>query len=159
MAVEAPLSKFKKNNFKIYIGVAVLFAVIFAYDGYLSKYEWSGRHSFYEGHVKDGKPDDTMRFNQIAPILLVVLVVLLAGRFWAVKNRKLLADESQLVIDGTEKISYDTIQKIDKTYFDSKGYFVITHKDKDGKETNRKLSDRTYDNLAAILNELVAKIS
>ena len=53
----------------------------------------------------------------------------------------------------------DAIQKIDKTYFDSKGYFIITHKDQNGREVNRKLSDRNYDNLGAVLDHLVAKIT
>ena len=159
MAIEAPMSKFKKNNFKIAIFACVVFAIIFAYDGYLSRYEWSLRRSFYEKHVKDGKPDDTMIFNRTAPFCLVAIAALLALRLRAIKDKKLLADEKQLIINDKEKISYDSIQKIDKTFFSSKGYFVITYKDKDGTEVNRKISDRTYDNLAAILDELTAKIS
>jgi len=159
MAIEAPVSKYRKTNLKIYIAVCIIFAVVFAYDGYLSKYEWSRRHSFYEKHVKDGQPDETMIFNQIIPIVLAAAAVGLAARLRAVKDKKLLADENELVISGREKISYDSIQKIDKTHFESKGFFIITYKDNDKREVNRKLSDRTYDNLAAVLDELVAKIS
>lgn len=159
MAIEAPVSKYRKTNLKIYIAVCIIFAFVFAYDGYLSKYEWSRRHSFYEKHVKDGQPDETMIFNQITPIVLAAAAVGLAARLRAVKDKKLLADENELVISGREKVSYDSIQKIDKTHFSSKGYFIIAYKDKDGTEINRKLSDRTYDNLAAVLDELVAKIS
>ena len=159
MPIEAPLSKYKKNNLKIYIVVCIIFTIIFAYDGYLSKYEWSLRRSFYKEHIKDGQPDDTMIFNRIAPIFLVILVAALAGRFYTIKNRKLLADENELIINNKEKISYDSIQKIDKTHFDSKGFFLITYKDKTGGEINRKLSVRNYDNLAAIVDKLVAKIS
>jgi hypothetical protein len=159
MAVEAPISKSKKTNLKIYTAACVIFAVVLAYDGYLSKYQWSYRRSFYEKHTKDGRPDDTMRFNQIAPIFLVALAAVLMGRFWAVKDKKLLADENELVISDKEKISYGSIQKIDKTHFDSKGFFTITYKNKNGSEANCKLSDRTYDNLAAVLDKLVAKIS
>lgn len=159
MAIEAPISKSKKNNLKIYIVACIVFAIVFAYDGYLSKYQWSHRRSFYEKHVKEGQPDDTMIFNQTAPIFLVVLAAVLIARFWAIKDKKLLADENELIISDKERISLDCIQKIDKTHFDSKGFFLITYKNKDGREVNRKLSDRTYDNLAAILDELVAKIS
>ena len=159
MAIEAPISKSKKNNLKIYAVACIVFAIVFAYDGYLSKYQWSHRRSFYEKHVKEGQPDDTMIFNQIAPIFLVVLTAVLIGRFWALKDKKLLADEKELVISDKEKISLDSIQKIDKTNFDSKGYFIITYKGKDGSEINRKISDKTYDNLAAILDKLVAKIN
>jgi hypothetical protein len=159
MAIEAPVSKFRKNNLKVYAAACIIFAVIFAYDGYLSKYQWSHRSDFYERHVKDGRPDDMMIFNQKTPILLVALAAVLMGRLWTLKNKKLLADENELIISNKEKISYDSILKIDKTGFDSKGFFIITYKNKDSSEVNRKISDKAYDNLAAILDKLVAKIS
>jgi hypothetical protein len=159
MAIEAPISKFRKNNLKVYIAACIVFAVIFAYDGYLSKYQWSHRSDFYERHVKDGRPDDMMIFNQKAPILLIALAAVLMGWLQTLKNKKLLADENELIISNKEKISYDSILKIDKTGFDSKGFFIITYKNEDGSEVNRKISDKNYDNLAAILDKLVAKIS
>jgi hypothetical protein len=159
MAAEAPLSKHKKNNFKIYIGVCIVLGAVFAYDGYLSKYQWSHRLSFYEDHVKDGKADDTMMFNRIAPIFLVAAAGALALRLRVVRDKKLLADENELIISQNEKIPYDSVQKIDKTYFQSKGFFSITYKNADGRLVTRKLNDRNYDNLAAVLDEVVAKIS
>ena len=159
MAIEAPYAKYNKTNFKIAIVGCTIFAIIFAYDGYLSKYQWSLRHSFYEKHVKEGQPDDTMIFNQKAPFVLAAIAVIAAVRFWTLKDKKLLADENELIISNKEEISYDSIQKIDKTYFKSKGFFIITHKNNEGREVNRKLSNKTYDNLTAILDELVAKIS
>ncbi len=159
MVIEAPLGKYKKNNLKIYIAVCVIFAVVFAYDGYLSEYEWSHRRSFYEKHIKDGRPDDTMIFNQKAPIFLGVAAVALGIRLWAIKNRKLIADENELVVSDRQKIPYDSIEKIDKTLFEKKGLFVITYKDENGGEVNLRLSDKTYDNLAAVLDHVVAKIS
>jgi len=159
MAIEAPYSKHNKTNFKIGFVLCIVAAIIYAYDGYLSKYEWSLRRSFYEEHVKDGKPDFDMVFNQKSPFVFVALAAVLTAWFRARRNKKLLADENELVISAKEKISYDSIQQINKTYFDKKGFFVITYKDKDGKEVRRKLNDRTYDNLAAILEHLVAKIS
>lgn len=160
MAIEAPISKYKKTNFKIYIAACIIFAVVFAYDGYLSKYEWSRRRSFHEKHIKDGRPDATMIFNQITPILLAAAAIGLGARLWALKDKKLVADESELMISNREKISYDSIQKIEKTHFDpTRGYFIVTYKNKEGNEVNRKISSKTYDNLAAILEKLVAKIS
>jgi len=159
MAIEAPYSKYSKTNFKIGIVLCLGAAIIYAYDGYLSKYEWSLRRSFYEEHVKDGKPDFDMAFNQKSPFAFVGLAAVLTAWFWVRKNKKLLADENKLIINNKKSISYDSIEKIDKTYFDKKGFFVMTYKDKGGKEVRRKLNDRTYDNLAAILEHLVAKIS
>ncbi len=159
MTIEAPVSKYKKTNFKIYIAVCIVLAVVFAYDGYLSRYEWSLRRSFYEEHVEEGKPDDTMIFNQKAPIFLVAIAALLAARFWTAKDKKLLANENELIISDKERIPYDSIQKIDRTRFKSKGSFIVTYRNNDGREVNRKFSDRAYDNLAVVLEHLVAKIS
>ncbi|MFB0555209.1 MAG: hypothetical protein ACETWQ_18020 [Phycisphaerae bacterium] len=159
MTIEAPYSKYSKNNFIIGIVLFLAMAIIFAYDGYLSKYEWSLRRSFYEEHVKDGKPDFDMVFNQKSPFVFVGLAAVIAAWFWARKNKKLLADENELIISDKKRISYDSIAKIDKTYFDKKGFFVITYKIEGDREVNYKISDRQYDNLAAILERLVAKIS
>jgi len=153
MAVEAPLSKCKKTNFIIYIVVCIAFAIWFAYDGYYSE-------KFREKHTDaNGVPDSTLVFNQKSPPFFVAAAVLLAAYLFAVRNRRVVADENELIISAKEKISYDSIQKIDKTHFESKGYFIITYKNKNAGEVNRKLTDRTYDNLAAILNHLVEKIS
>ncbi len=161
MAIEAPISKFKKNNFRILIAVCLLMAIVFAYDGYLSKYEWSKRYSFYEEHVidNDGKPTSTMVFNQKSPPFFTGAAVLFWAYLLAIKNKKLIADETELVFSDRSRISYGSIQKIDKTHFEKKGIFVLTYKNGNGKEIDRKLSDRTYDNLGAILDHLVAQIS
>jgi hypothetical protein len=159
VSIEAPLSKYKRTNFKIYAAACLIFAAVFAYDGYLSKYEWSRRRSFYDKHVQEGKADDTMRFNQFAPIVLVVFVVILSVRFRALKSRKLLAEEKGLVIDGKEKIPYDSIESIDKTHFKTKGHFTVVYKDKGGGKMRRRFSDRMYENLGAILDHLVEKIT
>jgi hypothetical protein len=153
MALEAPISKARKSNLKIYTGFCLVFAVVFAYDGYLSKYEWSRRRSFYEEHVIDGKADDKMIFNQVAPFFLAAGAVGFVVRLRTIRDKKLTADENELLINGAEKIPYESLQKIDKTHFESKGFFVLTYKDEQGREVDRKLSDRNYDNL------LVAKIS
>lgn len=161
MAIEAPLSKYKKKTFIIWIVVCLSFTALFLYDGYLSKYKWSMRYSFYEEHVlkKGGKPDDTMVWNQKwLPIICFGAAVLLGAYLLAVRNKKLVADENELVFSAKEKISYNSIEKIDKTNFGSKGYFIITYKDKSGSEVSRKISDRNYDNLSAVLDHLVTKI-
>ncbi|MGB2808197.1 MAG: hypothetical protein WBC22_10675 [Sedimentisphaerales bacterium] len=159
MAIEAPISKFRKNGLILWMVVCIGVAIIFAYDGYLSKYEWSLRHSFYEKHFKDGQPDDTMVFNQKSPFIFIGGAALLGAYLFTIRNKKLIADENELIISDKERISYDSIQAIDKTYFKSKGRFVITYKDKNGREANLKISDRKFDNLEPVLDHLVAKIT
>jgi hypothetical protein len=161
MAIEAPISKYKKKGLIVYIAVCIGVAIIFAYDGYLSKYKWSMRYSFYKKHVidNDGKPTSTMKFNRRSPPFFIGAAVLMGAYLYVIKNKKLIADENELIISDKEKIAYDSIQKIDRTYFKAKGHFIITYKDKNGRETNYKLSDRKYDNMEAVLEHLVAKIT
>ncbi|MHC4395382.1 MAG: hypothetical protein ACYS1A_06965 [Planctomycetota bacterium] len=160
MAVEAPISKFKKTNLKIYICACVVGAIIFGYDGYLSKYEWSKRHNFYKKNVIDngGKPTSTMSFNRKSPPVFAGAAILLGAYLFLIRNKKLVADENALVL-SKYSIAYDSIEKIDKTHFDSKGFFIVTYKDVNGNDADCKISNRTYDNLAAVLEHLVAKIT
>jgi len=153
MAIEAPISKFKKTNFKIYIAVCIGLAIWCAYDGYFND-KWIKEHT-----DTNGNPEAYLVFNRKAPPYFIGAAVLLGAYLFAIRNKKIIADENELVLSNKKRVPYDSIQKIDKTHFDSKGFFLITYKNKDGREVNRKLSDRTYDNLAAILDELVAKIS
>ena len=161
MALVAPISKYKIKTFRIYIVLCVIVAAVLAYDGYLSKYEWSYRYSFYTKHFidKGNKPDGDMIFNQKAPPYIVGVAVLIGAYLLVIRNRKVVTEDNALVIDGKTSIAYDSVQKIDKTDFDAKGHFTFTYKSPDGKEIDRKISDRDYDNLKAVLDHLVAKIS
>ncbi|MCJ7728960.1 MAG: hypothetical protein MUO27_03655 [Sedimentisphaerales bacterium] len=153
MALIAPLSKYKKKTFIIWMAVLVGFAAYCVYDGYFNE-DFRGKHT-----GRDGKPDGTLAFNQKAPPFLVGVAVLMGAYLFVIRNRKVVAEENGLVIDGKISIAYGSIQKIDKTHFDSKGHFTLTYRGPDGKETDRKLSDKDYDNLQVILDHLVAKIS
>ena len=153
MAIEAPLSKYKRTNFKIYIAVCLALAGWFAYDGYLNK-------SFIDEHTDEqGKAEFALVFNQKAPPFLVGAAVLLGAYFYVIKDRKLVADDDALVVDGKVRIPYDSIESIDKTHFKDKGLFTVIYQESGGPEMRRKLSDRQYDNLEAILDHLVAKIT
>lgn len=152
MAIEAPVSKHGKTNLIIYIAVCIGIAIYCTYDGYFNK-------KFMEKHAPDGVPDATLIFNQKAPPFFIGAAVLLGIRMLLNKKKKLIADENELIFSDKEKIAYDAIQQIDKTDFESKGYFFITYKEENGKETGRKISSRTYDNLKPVLDHLVAKIT
>ena len=153
MAIEAPFSKFRKSNLKIYIVACLAFGAWLAYDGYISE-KFIAKHS-----DEQGVADASLNFNRKAPIALVALVGFFAACHVVVSKRKLVADEKELIISANERIAYDSIEKIDRTYFESKGYFVVTYKDSSGKETDLRISHKKYDNLKAIVDHLVAKIS
>lgn len=152
MAIEAPISKFKKTNFKIYIAVCIVAALWFGYDGYFNE-------KFKEKHTTENGPDTTLVFNQKSPPVFIGIAILFGAYLLVISRKKVLADENELVINTQEKIPYDSIQKIDKTHFSSKGFFIITYKDHNGNESQRKLSKKTYDNLSPVLDHLVEQIS
>jgi len=152
MPIEAPLSKHKKNNLKLYIALCIILAAWFAYDGYYNE-------TFIKKHTDSaGKPESTLTFNRNSPPYLIAFAALLCAYMFAIRNKKLIADETALTA-GALKIPYDSIEKIDKTHFDSNGYFIITYKNQQGIPAALKLSDKTYDNLPAILDTLIAKIT
>jgi hypothetical protein len=133
MAIEAPLSKYKKNDFRIAIAVCIGLAVWCVYDGYFNE-QW------IEEHTKaDGSPNSYLVFNRNAPPYLIGAAVIFGAYLFGIRKRKIVAGESELNINNKEKIPYDSIQKIDKTRFESKGLFIITYKDKTGSEVNVKL--------------------
>ena len=151
MAIVAPISKYKKNTLKIIIAVLVGLAIYCFYDGYFNQ-------KFIEKHTVEGTPNSTLTFNRKAPPFMVGAAVLVGIRLFLIRNKKVTADD-QAIVTCTQTIAYDSIEQIDKTPFDSKGYFVVTYKNEQGDNSQLKLSDRTYDNLPAILDELIAQIS
>jgi len=152
MAVEAPVSKFKKNNFKIYIVMCLVVAIWFAYDGYFNQ-------KFISKHTDEqGQPDSTLVFNRKAPPFFVGAAILLTMYLLVLHSRKIVADEKELVIHGKERIAYDAIEAVDKTHFDAKGFFRLTYRDSRGRTVHRKISDRSYDNLGPLLEHIISKI-
>lgn len=151
MAVEAPISKYKRNNLIIFIVVLLGVGGWFAYDGYFNK-EFIQKHT-----LEDGTFDGSLNFNRKSPPLFVVGALALGAYFLVVKGKKVVADQEGLVVNG-QRIEYDSIEKLNKTHFEKKGYFIITYKSGE-EETELKLSDRTYDSLKAVLEVIVAKMS
>jgi hypothetical protein len=153
MALEAPLSKYKRNSCLIGVVTCLLLGAWFAYDGYVNK-------NFMTKHTTEqGQPDGTLIFNQKSPPFFVLGAVLVGVYWCAIRRRRLVATEDALVVAGRKKIPYDAIEQIDKTHFKTKGLFTITYKSETGRLVQYKLSDRQYDNLEPILDHLVAQIS
>ena len=153
MAIEAPLSRYKRNNFIVYVAACLAAALWFAYDGYLNQ-------SFIEKHTNEqGQADSTLASNRIAPPFLVAGALVLGGYWYAIRNRRLVAAEDALIAAGGKRVPYSVIEQIDRTHFDKKGFFTIIYKDERGDLAQWKLSDRHYDNLGPILEHLAAQIS
>ena len=150
MAIEAPLSSYKKKNILIIAAVLIGVGGWFAYDGYKNE-------DFINKHTVEGVADSTLNFNRKAPPFMIGAGILLGVYFVVIKGKKIVADENTLVA-GSITVDYDTIEKINKTHFDKKGVFTVTYS-QDGQNKELKLSDRTYDNLGAVLDQIVSKIS
>ncbi|MHC5098273.1 MAG: hypothetical protein ACYSOL_09155 [Planctomycetota bacterium] len=150
MAIEAPLSSYKKKNILIIVAVLIGVGAWFAYDGYKNP-------DFIKKHTVDGVADSTLNFNRKAPPFMVGAGILLGIYFVVIKGKKIIADENELIA-GSTTVSYDSIEKINKTHFDKKGFFIVTYS-QGGQNKELKLSDRTYDNLGAVLDQIVSKIS
>jgi hypothetical protein len=152
MAVVAPFARYKKTNLKIYIGLLLIFAVYFYYDGHYGK-------KFIAKHTVNGKPDSSLIFNRTSPPYLFAAAVAIAVYAWTVRNKKIVADDQKLIISENEKISYTSIQSVNKSSYDSKGFFIVDYKDDSGSLQHKIISTRTYDNLDAVLELLVSKIT
>jgi uncharacterized membrane protein YobD (UPF0266 family) len=153
MALTAPLSGYKKKTFIIYAVLCLGLAAWLYYDGHYNQ-------RFIDKHTgKDGLPDKTLVVHLKGPPYLIGAAALLGLYLFTILSRKVVAEDSRFVINDKISIAYDTIQKIDKTHFSSKGFFIITYRGPDGKDIDRKISDRDYDNLGPILDHIVAKIS
>jgi len=156
MNIEAPLSRYKKQN--LIIAMAALFGlgIWFYYDGHYNT-KFIEKHTVVD-ELGQEQPNTTLLFNQKAPPYLFAAGVAVVIYFFVIRNKKVVADDTALYADG-KTIEYGAIEKIDKTHFDRKGFFVMTYKDPQGQNRDLKLSDRTYDNLPAVLDHVVAKIS
>ncbi len=151
MAIVAPLSRYRRNNHLILLAVLVGLASWFYYDGRYNE-------EFITKHTKpDGTPDDTLVINRAAPPYLMIGAVLVVANFVRVRNQRIRVDDEHLSVNALT-IPLSAITQIDKTYFDSKGFFVLSYKT-NGSEKNLKLYARSYDNLSAVLDRLIEELS
>jgi len=152
MAVVAPFAKYKKTNYKIWILILVVAGVWFTWDG-------KKNEKFIARHTKDSKADHTLIFHQKCLPYFIGAAVLVAIYAVIRNGKKIVADEQELILSNNEKIAYSSIESINKTDYQPKGFFVVSYKGQDGQVCQKKISNRDWDNLDAVLDLLVTKIS
>ena len=150
MAVEAVGSKHSRNNGFIVTVVCLVGSIWLAHDG------WLGEYKKTELAKNEGKPTANLYFNRYAPIPLIIIAIIYCIAALRVASRKIVADEDGIKLTSGTEIPYNSIKQIDKGPFQKQGYFTITYNRKD-KDKHLKLSDRKYDNLGLLLDELVQK--
>ena len=148
MAVEASASKFRRNNGFIFAAVCIVGALWFGYDG------WFGSYHDTELENNAGKPTVNLLFNQYVPIPLAAAAGYFLVTSLVASSRKLAADENGLVINGKKTLRYAEMKSIDKRRFEKEGHFTIEY-EQAGKVERLKLSDRKWDNLGVLLDEVV----
>lgn len=150
MAITATYSKHKKSNLQIFIGIMIVAAVWFGYDG--------RNIDFKAKHTVNGQPDSTLVFNQKSPPYFLGGAIALGILLFIVKDKKIVIDNDKITAPD-KTININQIEKVNKTNFSNKGYFVLTYKNDSGGTVDWKISDKTYDNLPAVLDEIIKKIS
>ena len=154
MAIEAPLSRYKKNSLLIAIIALAGFGIWCVYDGYFNETFISENSDPETGEAKG-----TLVFNRKSPPFFFGGALLIGAYWFIIRNRKIVATDSELVVSKTLTIPYDAIQSIDKTHFSEKGYFDIMYQRSDGSEAKARLDDRKNDKLQVILDHLVDQIT
>ena len=150
MAIEATGSKFSRNNNLITAVVCLAAAVWFGYDG------WFGSYHDDQLAKNEGKPTPNLYFNQYAPVPLALVAVFCLVGVAKGPTRRLIADDQGLTLPCGTQIPYGNINKIDKRLFEKSGHFTIEYRHNDATE-ELKLSDRKYDNLGLLLDEIIRK--
>jgi hypothetical protein len=156
MTIEAPLSRYTKQNLLIAVAALIGLGIWFYYDGYHN--ETFIKKNTTVDEQGNERPNSTLAFNQKAPPFMIAAGIGIAVYFFVVRGKKVAADEAGLKACG-KTIAYDAIESINKTHFDSKGFFIVTYKDPQGQSRELKLSKYTYDDMPAVLDHLIAKIS
>ncbi len=152
MALEAKYSSYRKTNCLIYIAIAILIGAWCSYDGYINE-DWIEEHT-----NNDGTPQAYLVINRQAPYYLGGLALFCGVSWLVVRNKKIIADDNEIDIDG-QKITYNSIEAIDKTHFEKKGFFIIHHNKPDGGTAITAISYKKWDNTKALLEHLISKIS
>jgi hypothetical protein len=152
MAIKVPVSRYRKNNHLIALVICLALAAWCFYDGRYNK-------EFIQKHTNpDGTPNDPwLIVNRNAPPYLLIAGVLVIANFYRVRNQRVRIDEDTLFINGLS-IPLKEVVEIDRTEFDTKGFFVLSYKS-GGAEQKITLYSRQYDHLSDILDRLIEEIS
>lgn len=151
MAVTATGSRFRRNNMLILALLCIAGGLWFAYDGWINdKYQEENTDP------ETGKANPNLQFNRYVPIPLAVIAVYSLIMTAIIPGRRVVADDKGLTLADGCNIPYESLQAIDKRAFDKDGHFTISYAVGQTKKT-LKLSDRKYDNLGLLLDEVISQ--
>jgi hypothetical protein len=148
MAVVATGSRHTQNTNYIIAIICILVGLYFFYDG------WFGNYREKELKENDGQPTYDLYINQYAIIPLAAIAAFFAISGLRLKSRRITASENGLEFSDGLKFAYDDIKQIDKRFFEKEGHFTLEY-ELSGAAKKLKLTDRSYDNLGLLLDEIV----
>jgi len=147
MSVKAIGSKYAKNTSYLYVLICMVMGLWFCYDG------WFGEYRATELAKNDGMPTPNLYANQylIIPLTLISIWFYIS----ALKVGKLVAEATSegLIINNNPLIAYTDFVHIEDR-FKTKGVVIIAYMS-DGVQNEVKLSDRQYDQLGLLRDELI----
>jgi len=151
MAVVATGCRHTRNTNYIIAVACFIFGIWYFYDGWFGK-EFQDKHT-----REDGTPDATLQMNRYwVPIGGTVAAAFFVALALRMKTRKIIALEDGLELSDGLKLPYDDIKQIDKRFFEKEGHFTLEY-EVGGEVKKLKLTDRTYDKLGLLLDEIIRR--
>ena len=150
MAIEATGSKYYAKTGLIITVACLVFGIYFLYDGWINK-EFQEKNT----NSETGEPNVSLKVNRVyGPVVCGIAAVYFLVASLGLRSKKIIADENGLTIESGKVIAYHAIKKIDKRDFEKGGQFSIEYEE-DTVSKTLKFSDRKYDNLGLLLDEVV----
>jgi hypothetical protein len=147
MAVEATGSKYKQKTGYILAFMFLAFAAYCLYDGWFNQ-------QYIQKHISD---TINLQANRIwIPVILTVAAIYEIVISFRLASKRITLDDRGLTLSGQTPIPCDEITYIDKRFFQSEGHFTVGYNSPQGVQ-KLKLSDRNYDNLVPLFDELVKR--
>ena len=153
MAVEATGSRHSRTNALLFAAVCLGLALWFFHDGYL---DWFGDYRQKQLEKGGGKPTPNLWFNMVAPFPLALVALYQLMQYVRIPGRRLISDDNGLTLHNGQTITYADMTYIDQRKFKDKGVVTLGYKD-GGQQKEVTFSSGRYDNLPALLDELVAR--
>lgn len=114
----------------------------------------------FPNHIKhstwrDGRATANLQLNRYyGPAVCAIAAVYFLISFIRIPSYRIEADATGLKVNAEAQIPYTAIKQIDNRDFEKKGKFTITYDDQGGNKS-LVLSRAQYDNLKAILDEII----
>jgi len=148
MSVIATGSKYTQKTFYMYIVGSMAFGLYYFYDAWFDT-----AYRAEQLKLGDGVATPNLNFGRYIIIPLAILSIYWFINIKKSQKLKIEATDAGLQVDANTFVSYDDFVHIEDR-FKTKGFIVVAYMD-NGIQKEVKLSDRKYDGLGLLKDELV----